>query len=85
MRYGVGDRCRSDLVLLWLWYRQASAAPIGPLAQEPPYAVGVVLKRFKKKREVGIASFPMCLSSFYLVWVGNTQLFPELLKTLWET
>ena len=36
-----------DLVLLW--HRLAAAAPIGPLAWEPPYAPGTALKRLKKK------------------------------------
>ena len=30
---------------MWLWYRPAVVAPIGPLAWEPPYAKGVALKR----------------------------------------
>ena len=34
---------RSDLTLLWLWCRPA--APIWPLAWEPPYAVDVALKK----------------------------------------
>ena len=42
---GVVCRCGSDLVLLWLWCRQAAAARIRPLAWEPPHAEGVVLKR----------------------------------------
>ena len=29
-----------DPALLWLWHRLAAAAPIGPLAWEPPYAAG---------------------------------------------
>ena len=37
---GVGQRCGSDLALLWLWCRLAAAAPIKPLAWELPYAVG---------------------------------------------
>ena len=39
MRYGVGHRRGSDLVLLWLWCRLAAAAPIQPLAWEPPYGL----------------------------------------------
>ena len=42
--WGVGYRCGLDLSLLWLWHRQATAAPIGPLAWELPYAVSVALK-----------------------------------------
>ena len=32
------------------WCRPAATAPIGPLAWEPPYAMGSALKRPKKKR-----------------------------------
>ena len=39
-----------DLALLWLWYGPAASALIGPLAWEPPYAVGVALEKKKKKR-----------------------------------
>ena len=35
-------------MLLWLWRRLAAAAPIRPLAWEPPYAAGATLKRQKK-------------------------------------
>ena len=50
MSCGVGCRCGSDPELLWLWHRPAATAPIGPLAWEPPYAVGVALKSQKKKK-----------------------------------
>ena len=46
---GVGCRCGSDLVLLWLWHRLAATAPIRPLAWEPPYAAGAALKGQKTK------------------------------------
>ena len=46
---GVGRRHGSDLVLLWLQHRPASIALIGPLAWEPPYAVGIALKAKKPK------------------------------------
>ena len=46
---GVGPRLGLDPVLLWLWYRPASAAPIWPLAWELPYAAGVTIKRRKKR------------------------------------
>ena len=48
---GVGHRHGSDPVWLWLWCRLAAAAPTGPLAWEPPYAVGSALKRQKKKKK----------------------------------
>ena len=50
MTCGVGRRRGSDPEWLWLWLRPAATAPIGPLAWEPPYVVGVALKRQKKKK-----------------------------------
>ena len=47
MSSGVGHKCGSDPVLLW--HRPAAKALIQPLACEPPYAVGVALKRKKDK------------------------------------
>ena len=38
VNHGVGCRCGSDLALLWLWYRLAVAAVIGPLGWKLPYA-----------------------------------------------
>ena len=38
----------SDPQLLWLWYKTADTAPIGPISWELPYAVGAALKRKKK-------------------------------------
>ena len=40
-----------DLTLLWLWCRLAATAPIGPLACELPYAVGVAPEKPKKKKK----------------------------------
>ena len=34
--------------MLWLWCRTVAAAPIGPLAWEPPYATDAAIKRKKK-------------------------------------
>ena len=45
---GVGCRCSSDPALLWLWCRSEAAAPIPPLAWEPPCAAGVALKKQTK-------------------------------------
>ena len=42
-------RCGSDLVLLWLW--PAATGPIQPLAWEPPYALGMALKRQKQTKK----------------------------------
>ena len=47
---GVGCRRGSNPTLLWLWCRAAAVALIQPLAWEPTNAVGVSLKRQKKKK-----------------------------------
>ena len=39
-------------MLLWLWCRPAAVALIRPLAWEPLYAMGVALKRPKKKKSI---------------------------------
>ena len=41
-----------DLALLWLWHRLAATDLIRPPAWEPPYAVGMALKRPKKKKNL---------------------------------
>ena len=48
---GVGRRCGSDPTMLWLWRRPAAAAPIGPLAWEPPYAMGIALEKAKRQED----------------------------------
>ena len=45
---GVGNRRGKDPTLLWLWCRPAVTAAIQPLAWEPPYALGMSLKRQNK-------------------------------------
>ena len=49
MSCGVGHGCGWDAMLLWLWCRPAAIAPIEPLAWEPPYAVGIALKRERER------------------------------------
>ena len=51
MSCGVGRRHGSDLAMLGLWLRLAAVALTGPLAWEPPYAVGAALKRQKTKKK----------------------------------
>ena len=51
MSCGVGLRCGSDLVLLWLWYRPAAAAPIQPLAGNFHMLWKQTLPPAKKKKE----------------------------------
>ena len=50
MSCGVGCKCGSDLVLLWLWHRPVAIALIQPLAWEPPYATGAAQEKKKKSR-----------------------------------
>ena len=50
MSYGVGCRHGSDPELLWLWHRPVAAAPIQPLAWEPPYAKGEAQEMAKRQK-----------------------------------
>ena len=61
MSCGVGDRCGSDLALLWLWCGPAATAPIRPLVWEPPCAAGVALEKTKTKKRKKIVGqeFPL--------------------------
>ena len=43
--WGVGHIHSLDPALPWVWHRLEAAAPIRPLAWEPPYASGAALKR----------------------------------------
>ena len=45
MSGGVGCRCSSGPMLLWLWHRRVAIALIRPLAWEPPYAAGMALEK----------------------------------------
>ena len=38
-------------MLLWLWRRPAATAPIGPLAWEPPYAMGAALEKAQRPKK----------------------------------
>ena len=59
--WGVGCRCCSALVLLWLWYRLVVTAPIWSLAWELPHATVAALKK-KKKKNVSIFTFSLVFS-----------------------
>ena len=62
MSCGSGGRRGLDLALLWLWLwlwcRLAAIAPIGPLAQELPYAASAALKKQKKKKGTLAGTLP---------------------------
>ena len=61
-------RSGSDLALLWLWLWLAAVALIWPLPWEPPYAVGVTLKKHTKKNLFKI-TFPVCLGGIKLALI----------------
>ena len=41
----------SDPMLVWLWCRLATAAPIPLVAWELPYATGAAIKKKKERKE----------------------------------
>ena len=49
MTCGIGCKCGWDPAWLWLWL--AVLAPILPLAWEPPYAMGAVLKKQQQQKK----------------------------------
>ena len=63
MSCAVGCRHGSDLVLLWLWRRPATAAPVRLLAWEPPYATGAALKSNKQTKNK-IIDFQLLIKKF---------------------
>ena len=79
MSYGVGRRGSSDLV--WLWCRPAAAAPIRPLAWEPPYATGAALKK-KKKSLTAAAGVTAEVRVPYLAQCGGLK--DPVLQQLWH-
>ena len=57
MSCGVGCRCRSDPVLLWLWRRPAGTAPIRPPSLGISISCGYgPLKKKKSKKKAGTLS-----------------------------
>ena len=56
---GGGHRCGSAPVLLWLWRRPVSTAPIRLLAWKPPYAVGSGPRKGKKTKKKLKNFFPL--------------------------
>ena len=60
--HGVGRRHGPGLALLWLWCRPVAAAPIRPLAWEPPDAVGAALRQQQQQNVNFRWEFPSWLS-----------------------
>ena len=67
MSCGVVSRHSSDPTLLWLWYMLVAIAPIGPLAWEPLYAIGVALKDKKEKKYLNRIFVLLLCNSFSLL------------------
>ena len=58
-------------VVLWLWRRPEAIALIGPLAWEPPYAMGVALKRQKDQKKLAIPFQLFILHTFCTYQFGS--------------
>ena len=77
MSCGVGHRQGSDPMLLWLW--PEAVAPIRPLAWAFPYALGVALKRPKKRilwwhiSVTDVAWSDAWLGNFCMLWVWQKK------------
>ena len=69
MNCGVGCRRGLHLVLLWLWCSLAATVPTRCLTWEPPYAIGVALKRQKR---ICLVNWP---SVFFQKWFESTILY----------
>ena len=63
MSCGVGHRCGSDPMLLWLWHKPAAAALNRPLAWESPYAMSASPKKPPPQKNPGIISY--CLENVH--------------------
>ena len=97
MSYGVGHRGGLDLTLLWLRHRASATAPIQPIAWEPPYTVGVALKKKKKiylklkiiyaLRDCGTCGIIVIkIKAIALILISNPlkSLFPSPDKHCWD-
>ena len=71
MSCGVGCRCGSDPMLLWLWHRPPAAALMWPLAWEPPYAMGTALKRQKDQKKFVYKHQRPQIDKAILLWKTN--------------
>ena len=79
MSCGMSQRHSSDPTLLWLWYRLAPVALIQLLAWELPYAMGVTLKKQKKKKS---ASLVVALGVLGRPWPSISAQFATLIHGL---
>ena len=66
MSCGVGDKCGSDPVLLWLWCLPVAVIPFQPLSWEFSYAMGGPKLEEKKKKALSgfLYQFSLPISFF---------------------
>ena len=65
-------QCVKDLALLWLWHRPAATALTRPLAWEPPYALGVALKRKKTKKRKERKTVGQATKNFQVILASDS-------------
>ena len=86
MSFCVGCRHRVDPELLWLWCRLAAVAPIRPLAWDLPYAMGVALKKAKKKKKKWCMASAPKARRCWGTWEGlGESLLKGCLLCIWPT
>ena len=79
MSCGVGCRGGSDPKLLWLWHRLVTTALTGPLAWEPPYAMGAAQEMAnkqtnkQKKNKTDIALSSGALKSLEVTYLAHPR------------
>ena len=85
MSCGVGCRCGSDPVLLWLWHGWATAAPVGSLAWEPPSASGAAQEKAKRQKKKEAVNFSKGVVPYYIAIssAGKLQLL-HILANVWQ-
>ena len=65
MSCGVGDKCGSDPVLLWLWCLPVAVIPFQPLSWEFSYAMGGPKLEEKKKKKSSVWVPLSVLSTYF--------------------
>ena len=83
MSCAVDHRHGLDLALLWLWCRLAAVVPIWPRAWEFPYAVGVALKRQKRKKKI-IPRWVLLMSFHYSSLKQHISLIQQVILYIFQ-